>query len=289
MTPPPSPAFEVAVRAGGDAKRAYVRRMFTAIAPRYDFLNHLLSLNVDRRWRRAAVRRLGWERRPDGVYLDLCAGTLELAETLAREPRFTGRVIGADFVVPMLERGKGKSPRTRPVAADALVLPFADRRLDGAMVRRRGAGARGATGLRGQGGDGDCGSLHEVPRRRTGAAVSSPDAAARRPLALSGRREPVRVGAAHGVGAGGGVSRRHRKADRDALEPEDSRHSARQARDAAAARGGGEVPAPDRRRPGALPGGGATRPGRRPGRASHPGVLARRRRAVYHAGGGHRW
>src|SRR5207253_865359 len=69
-----------------------------------------------------------------GVYLDLCAGTLELAETLARQPRSTGRVIGADFVVPMLERGKGKSPRTRPVAADALVLPFADRRFDGAMV-----------------------------------------------------------------------------------------------------------------------------------------------------------
>jgi len=99
MTPPPSPAFEVAVRAGGDAKRAYVRRMFAAIAPRYDFLNHLLSLNVDRRWRRAAVRRLGWERRADGVYLDLCAGTLALAQTLAREPRFTGRVVGAGFVV----------------------------------------------------------------------------------------------------------------------------------------------------------------------------------------------
>src|SRR5437879_7084786 len=97
MTPPPSPGFEVAVRAGGDAKRSYVRRMFTAIAPRYDFLNHLLSLNVDRRWRRAAVRRLGWERRSDGVYLDLCAGTLDLAATLAREPRFSGRVIGADF------------------------------------------------------------------------------------------------------------------------------------------------------------------------------------------------
>src|SRR5438132_10720385 len=107
MTPPPSPAFEVAVRAGGDAKRAYVRRMFTAIAPRYDFLNHLLSLNVDRRWRRAAVRRLGWERRPDGVYLDLCAGTLELAETLAREPRFTGRVIRSE------ERRVGKECRSR--------------------------------------------------------------------------------------------------------------------------------------------------------------------------------
>jgi demethylmenaquinone methyltransferase/2-methoxy-6-polyprenyl-1,4-benzoquinol methylase len=134
MTPPPPAPVCEAARAGGDAKRSYVRSMFTAIAPRYDFLNHLLSLNVDRRWRRVAVRRLGWEARPDGVYLDLCAGTLDLAATLAREPRFRGTVIGADFVVPMLERGKGKADRTRPVAADALVLPFADRRFDGAMV-----------------------------------------------------------------------------------------------------------------------------------------------------------
>src|SRR5437899_12688642 len=57
---PPSPAFAVAAHSGPEAKRSYVRRMFTAIAPRYDFLNHLLSLNVDRRWRRAAVARLGW-------------------------------------------------------------------------------------------------------------------------------------------------------------------------------------------------------------------------------------
>src|SRR5436309_13669926 len=134
MTPPPSPGFEVAVRAGGDAKRSYLRRMFTAIAPRYDVLNHLLGLNVARRGRRAAGRRLGWERRSYGVYLDLCAGTLDLAATLAREPRFSGRVIGADFVVPMLQRGRDKAPRTRPVAADALVLPFPDRRFDRAMV-----------------------------------------------------------------------------------------------------------------------------------------------------------
>jgi demethylmenaquinone methyltransferase/2-methoxy-6-polyprenyl-1,4-benzoquinol methylase len=124
----------VAVSRGGETKRSYVRSMFTAIAPRYDFLNHLLSLNVDRRWRRAAVARLGWEARRDGAYLDLCAGTLDLAATLARAPGFSGSVIGADFVVPMLERGRGKAPRARPVAADALELPFADAQFDGAMV-----------------------------------------------------------------------------------------------------------------------------------------------------------
>src|SRR2546422_11635130 len=130
----PSPLSEVAAPTRGDAKRAYVRSMFTAIAPRYDFLNHLLSLNVDRRWRRAAVGRIGWEARPDGVYLDLCAGTLDLAATLARARGFRGTVIGADFVVPMLARGRGKAERTCPVGADALTLPFADARFDGAMV-----------------------------------------------------------------------------------------------------------------------------------------------------------
>src|SRR6266702_4396824 len=124
----PSPAFEVDVSAVGDAKRSYVRGMFTAIAPRYDLLNHLLSFTVDRYWRRAAVRRLGWERKPDGVYLDLCSGTLDLAAALARAPGFRGTVIGADFVVPMLARGRGKAGRTRPVGADALALPFPDGR-----------------------------------------------------------------------------------------------------------------------------------------------------------------
>jgi demethylmenaquinone methyltransferase / 2-methoxy-6-polyprenyl-1,4-benzoquinol methylase len=132
----PSPAAEVLrpVGEGGEAKPSYVRRMFAAIAPRYDFLNHLLSLNVDRAWRRAAVARLGWEARPDGVYLDLCAGTLDLAATLARAPGFRGRVLGADFAVPMLARGLRKAPRATPVAADALVLPFPDASFDGATV-----------------------------------------------------------------------------------------------------------------------------------------------------------
>jgi len=113
---------------------AYVRGLFTAIAPRYDFLNHLLSLNVDRSWRRAAVARLGWEAKPDGVYLDLCAGTLDLAAELEGRAGFRGTVVGADFTVPMLTRGRHKAPRTAPVAADALALPFPAARFDGALV-----------------------------------------------------------------------------------------------------------------------------------------------------------
>ncbi len=108
--------------------------MFTAIAPRYDFLNHVLSLNIDRRWRRRAVARLDWEARPDGTYLDVCAGTMDLAAELARRAGFRGSVVGADFVVPMLARGRSKAARAVPVAADALTLPFPDASFDGAMV-----------------------------------------------------------------------------------------------------------------------------------------------------------
>ena len=118
----------------GDAKRSYVRGMFTAIAPRYDLLNHLLSLNIDRAWRRHAIRRLGWTRVPHGTYLDACAGTLDLAVALVRQRGFRGRVVGADFVVPMLQRGRGKNGGLRTVGADTLRLPFGDASFDGAVV-----------------------------------------------------------------------------------------------------------------------------------------------------------
>jgi demethylmenaquinone methyltransferase / 2-methoxy-6-polyprenyl-1,4-benzoquinol methylase len=121
---------------GASEKRAYVRRMFSDIAPRYDLLNHLLSLNIDRRWRRRAVRALRWERAPNGLYLDLCAGTLDVGAELARRPGFSGIVIGADFAEPMVRAGAGKAPRSAlaPVVADALALPIADRRASGAIV-----------------------------------------------------------------------------------------------------------------------------------------------------------
>jgi demethylmenaquinone methyltransferase/2-methoxy-6-polyprenyl-1,4-benzoquinol methylase len=130
MTPAPSTASQEA----GSAKRSHVRGMFSAIAPRYDLLNHVLSLNVDRHWRRQAVDRLGWQAAPEGTYLDLCAGTLDLGLELARRPGFRGRVVGADFALPMLALGKRKAPEIRPLAADALELPFAERTFDGCMV-----------------------------------------------------------------------------------------------------------------------------------------------------------
>jgi hypothetical protein len=108
--------------------------MFTAIAPTYDRLNRIISFRFDQRWRRAAVRRLGWERRPTGVYLDLCAGTMDFGATLARQRGFGGRIVAADFAQAMLRLGRTKSGRLRPVTADALELPFPDAAFDGAMV-----------------------------------------------------------------------------------------------------------------------------------------------------------
>jgi demethylmenaquinone methyltransferase / 2-methoxy-6-polyprenyl-1,4-benzoquinol methylase len=137
------PAVETPLPPAG--KRSYVRNMFTAIAPRYDLLNHLLSLNVDKRWRRHAIDRLAWERVPEGMYLDACAGTLDLAAELARRDGFGGRVVGADFVIPMLQLGRGKVPGLEPVGADTLQLPFPDASFAGVTV---GFGVRNLVDLR---------------------------------------------------------------------------------------------------------------------------------------------
>ncbi len=120
--------------------------MFASIAPRYDLLNHLLSLNIDRVWRRRAVDVLNWERTPDGLFLDNCAGTLDLACELARRPGFGGRVIGSDFTLAMLRGGQHKITAlpVEPVCADALALPYEDSTFDGATV---GFGVRNLSDL----------------------------------------------------------------------------------------------------------------------------------------------
>jgi demethylmenaquinone methyltransferase/2-methoxy-6-polyprenyl-1,4-benzoquinol methylase len=121
-----------------DASRQ-VREMFTEIAPRYDFLNHLLSLEMDRVWRsRTARRLLPILQRPDARVLDLCCGTGDLAFALARSG--PAQVIGADFSHAMLVRANTKNKTQAqerkaqsPAAffeADALRLPFADASFD---------------------------------------------------------------------------------------------------------------------------------------------------------------
>jgi demethylmenaquinone methyltransferase/2-methoxy-6-polyprenyl-1,4-benzoquinol methylase len=129
---PPSP---LELDSMGERRHA-VREMFSSIAPRYDLLNHVLSLNIDRSWRRRAVDRLGWESKPDGLYLDLCAGTCDLALELTRRHGFSGQVVAVDFSQPMLRQGLVKldGHPVLPMCADALRTPFAAESFDGAMV-----------------------------------------------------------------------------------------------------------------------------------------------------------
>lgn len=129
-------ATAAAENASAAGKRSYVQRIFSEIAPRYDLLNRLLSLGIDRRWRTLALRRLGWDRVPSGTYLDLCAGTLDVGAELSRKPGFAGRILGADFAEPMLRAGVGKAPSAvlSPVVADALALPVRTDSFDGAIV-----------------------------------------------------------------------------------------------------------------------------------------------------------
>jgi demethylmenaquinone methyltransferase/2-methoxy-6-polyprenyl-1,4-benzoquinol methylase len=120
----------------GSERATQVRTIFSEIAPRYDLLNHVLSLNIDRSWRRAAVARLDWERAPGGTYLDACAGTFDLSLELARRSGFAGRIVATDFAGPMLVEGLPKidAQPISPACADSLALPFVDGAFDGAMV-----------------------------------------------------------------------------------------------------------------------------------------------------------
>src|SRR5579859_3929413 len=85
-----------------DASRK-VREMFTQIAPRYDLLNHLLSLQLDRVWRaRTALKLRAMLHRADALVLDLCCGTGDLSFALQKKSK--ARMIGADIARTMLMR-----------------------------------------------------------------------------------------------------------------------------------------------------------------------------------------
>src|SRR3984893_10436989 len=96
------------------AAASAVRQMFTAIAPRYDLLNHLLSFNIDRLWwRRTARSFAALLARPETKVLDLCCGTGDMTLALARRAGSASpQILGADFSHPMLERASRKSAGT---------------------------------------------------------------------------------------------------------------------------------------------------------------------------------
>ena len=136
---------DAAPKAGVEREKQ-VQQIFSEIAPRYDLLNHVLSLNIDRAWRRRAVKELRWESAPSGTYLDACAGTYDLALELASKKAFGGAVIASDFAHPMLVTGAPKigNAAVRPVCGDSLGLPFEADTFDGATV---GFGVRNLSDL----------------------------------------------------------------------------------------------------------------------------------------------
>jgi demethylmenaquinone methyltransferase/2-methoxy-6-polyprenyl-1,4-benzoquinol methylase len=119
--------------ASEQAASQWVRGMFGRIAPRYDLLNHLLSFNLDKRWRARTVARVAEILdRPDAQVLDLCCGTGDVL--LALERRANRPLLASDFCHPMLVEARRKISSQRlstPVfEADALSLPLADASLD---------------------------------------------------------------------------------------------------------------------------------------------------------------
>jgi demethylmenaquinone methyltransferase/2-methoxy-6-polyprenyl-1,4-benzoquinol methylase len=132
--------------------------MFDAIASNYDFLNHLLSAGIDRRWRRKAIESLkltGRER-----VLDLCTGTADLAIAALEATPAARRVVGVDFAGAMLRVGLDKArshdlmPRLTLVRGDAAKIPVASSSVEAVTV---------AFGIRNvQDTAAACGEIHRV-------------------------------------------------------------------------------------------------------------------------------
>ena len=164
-----------------DKSSARIRQMFGQIARRYDLLNHLLSLGIDRRWRRRAVELV-----PPGSeakwVLDVCTGTADLALAYCAGSGQEVRIVGADFCRPMLAVGRrkcrhaGAAGRVALVEADALRLPFRRRSL-----RHRVRGLRTAQPERHRRGLARNGS--RLPARRAGGRAGVLHAG-RRPLGV---------------------------------------------------------------------------------------------------------
>jgi demethylmenaquinone methyltransferase/2-methoxy-6-polyprenyl-1,4-benzoquinol methylase len=114
-----------------------VREMFSGIAGKYDFLNHFLSVNTDKRWRKIVRKKLSDElNNPNALILDVACGTGDLSVELQQNAQ--AKIIGTDFCRPMLEVAKEKNPKNNLsipyVEGDALALSFADESFDAVTI-----------------------------------------------------------------------------------------------------------------------------------------------------------
>lgn len=119
-------------------KGEQIQEMFGAIAPRYDFLNHLLSLGIDRRWRRFAVKQVRCG--ATGSVLDVATGTGDLAMEIAKQTPGSVNIVGIDFCAEMVELGRekvGASPfagRIKLDVAPCEAIPFPDNTFDSVTI-----------------------------------------------------------------------------------------------------------------------------------------------------------
>ena len=109
-----------------------VREMFARISPRYDLLNHLLSGNIDKRWRRRVVRRLAPRLPANPNVLDVACGTGDLSIEFFEQSK--AKVVGLDFCRPMLELAREKKRDVEFIEGDALRLPFGDETFDAVTI-----------------------------------------------------------------------------------------------------------------------------------------------------------
>lgn len=129
-TSPGGAGGAVSVPVAGDPTRApAVRAMFARIATGYDRANAVMSMGIDRAWRKIAIRELGLAARGD--VLDLCAGTMDFSGMLKDRAQ---SLTALDFCQEMLDKGQHKAPNARIVCADAREMPIPDQSFDGAVA-----------------------------------------------------------------------------------------------------------------------------------------------------------
>ncbi|MCW2278456.1 demethylmenaquinone methyltransferase [Heliophilum fasciatum] len=121
-----------------EEKERFIQATFSTIATRYDRMNQVMTFNLDRRWRRKTVQLSGVP--VGGEALDVCCGTGELSQALAKHVGGKGRVIGLDFNAQMLAMAREKQEKGRLarqiqfIQGNAMALPFEDNCFDTATI-----------------------------------------------------------------------------------------------------------------------------------------------------------